>query len=260
MQCLRALCPSEKDWDDALPYARLALRSSVNTSRGDSPFFLNHRRDARLPPTVALGCLVADPRPISISGYRSDLLQRLVDAQSYALARLLKPREQQKEYCDQRRDTDTDFQVAELVWLFTASAAQCGGLSNTYPRPWSGPFRIVSVTSPGVFMLENATTSSRLQQPVHAHRLKPYYAGLKRPEPDFSVPDDNFSPDMEGELALQSAFQSEDVIGIVQDLIDATENPPPAARKIEHNARRRPLHAAPLRRSPQHLAHVLRCA
>lgn len=70
---------------------------------------------------------------------------------------------------------------------------------------------------------------------MHAHRLKPYYAGLKRPEPDFSVPDDNFSPDMEGELALQSAFQSEDVIGIVQDLIDATENPPPAARKIEHN-------------------------
>lgn len=101
-QWFRSYGLTDNTWDVHLPYARMAIRSSIDKSRNESPFFLTHGRNPRVPLTVILDRLVPEPQPVELSDYRSDLIARTSQAHSSALAQLLKSREHQKKYFDHR--------------------------------------------------------------------------------------------------------------------------------------------------------------
>ena len=42
----------QKDWDEYLPYVVHAYRTSVHDSTRESPFYLMHGRDARMPSNI----------------------------------------------------------------------------------------------------------------------------------------------------------------------------------------------------------------
>ena len=68
-----------RDWDTHLPYLSFAYRVSVQESTRESPFFLLHGRDPRLPTETAVSHLTT-PYQVDISDYRTELIAQLSDA------------------------------------------------------------------------------------------------------------------------------------------------------------------------------------
>ncbi|GCB83951.1 hypothetical protein scyTo_0024658, partial [Scyliorhinus torazame] len=53
--------PHQRDWDDHLPYKVLAYNTTVHTSTKQTPFFLRHGHEARLPTDLLLGAPAPQP-------------------------------------------------------------------------------------------------------------------------------------------------------------------------------------------------------
>ena len=64
---------ANKDWDNHLPYLLFAYRVSAQASTRESPFFLMHGRDARVP-TETVITHVRSPYAVDVSDYKNDLL------------------------------------------------------------------------------------------------------------------------------------------------------------------------------------------
>ena len=68
-----------RDWDTHLPYLLFAYRTSVQSSTGDSPFFLLYGRDARIPTETVL----SQPQTtyqVDMDDYKSKLIANMSDA------------------------------------------------------------------------------------------------------------------------------------------------------------------------------------
>ena len=68
-----------KDWDQHLPYVLFAYRSSLQSSTGESPFYLLYGRDPHLPSDSVLS-VPKDRRIMSLSDYKTEIARRCADA------------------------------------------------------------------------------------------------------------------------------------------------------------------------------------
>src|SRR4051812_28410769 len=66
-----------RDWDLYIPMLRFALDTAVNQGTGETPFYLNHGQDPRLPIAIALVPKKLDREKVDIAEFTEELHMRL---------------------------------------------------------------------------------------------------------------------------------------------------------------------------------------
>ena len=175
----------QKDWDQFLPFVLFAYRTSVHSTTGETPFFLMHGRDARLPVDLVLESNDTDGFT-SIQDYKKQLVETLTRVQQ-EVQQITNVLQQQRERKANLNRPSHPFQVASLVWLYCKPRSR-KGLTAKLMQPWQGPYRIVSFPHEMTAQLQTLT-GRVLPAPAHVSRLK-LYETPTRPAVDLDLDDD----------------------------------------------------------------------
>ena len=131
-----------KDWDQRLPYVLFAYRACQQQSTMESPFYLLHGRDHRLPNDAVLSPTKAK-KLIGLWEYGQELTVRMSEAWELASQSVGRAEKKQKQYYDQRQQRLPNFTVGERVFLF--KPAEKTGEARKFTRPYHGPYRVLEV-------------------------------------------------------------------------------------------------------------------
>eukprot|EP00961_Rhodomonas_salina_P037488 503739-Rhodomonas_salina.2 len=163
-ESLRSFINSRQDdWEDHVPTYEFAYNSSINPSLGDSPFFLSHGRQPRMP--VALLHPTKSP---AVNDFVEHLHNRIAAARDHL-------RRTQGVAADRRKDklVPAQFKVGDLVLLNTEHYnLQLQSLKLT-PR-FICPLRIEQVRGPNTVVIEVPPRLGRIEPIQNVQHLKPY--------------------------------------------------------------------------------------
>ena len=165
----------QKDWDVHINAALFAYRTSVNSSRGESPYFLLFGREPRLPPDITF--YTPKEVPHTVIEYRNLLATRIKLAHELARSNLQKAQLQNKLYYD-RNAKEPTFKEGEKVWIHNKERKQ--GLSPKLQTKWQGPYQIIEKVSPVNFKVK-LVDGSKAPFVVHSNRLKKFHEPPPKP-------------------------------------------------------------------------------
>lgn len=224
---LRALIAhSERSWEQVLPQALFALRTTPSRSTGLTPFQMMFGRDAAQPLDLIFG---GPEKQLSFKGrkagmYVQDLKERIQTAHEYARTNLTKAvRRQRRQYCKEKQE----FQVGSKVYLFTPKTKL--GESRKLTNFWTGPWTIIAKPSELLYTLRPDPSWQSLTDyiTVSIDRLKPYHG----PDPYNNhepLPDDDIW--MEGDEMAETIDVAPQASGGMGPAPSAP-NPPRALRR-----------------------------
>ena len=134
------------DWDLHLPYVLFAYRASIQESTQESPFFLLHGRDPRLP--SALNMEVSElQNKIDLDTYKEELMTGLVEAWKLAKKHVQQAQKVQKKYYD-RKTKEPTYREGDRVFVYMPK--EKANIAYKFARPFHRPFRVVEVLETGV--------------------------------------------------------------------------------------------------------------
>ena len=131
-----------RDWDTHLPYLLFAYRTSVQSSTGDSPFFLLYGRDARIP-TEAVLSQPQTAYQVDMDDYKSELIANMSDAWELACKNIESAQSKQKIKYDKHSRT-CPLKIGDRVMVHMPGEVK--GKSWKLARPFHGPYRVLSLT------------------------------------------------------------------------------------------------------------------
>ncbi|KAG8236845.1 hypothetical protein J437_LFUL017195 [Ladona fulva] len=153
----------QRDWDDWLPFAMSAYRSTPHTATQESPHFLMHGRDIELPFDD-----IVEPLKINYStdsNYAAELRARLNIAFREVRERLRESQHQQKRGYNKKARA-VNFREGDRVFLHHPFVGV--GKKRKLSRQWQGPYRILEQTSPVNFRVQHIFRPRNCQL-VHAN-------------------------------------------------------------------------------------------
>jgi dUTPase len=161
----------QTDWEDKLPAALLAYRTSVHNTTKMTPFYLTHGREARLPIDVIF------PRPPQKAELRTNYSVKLRENLDEAFAFV---REQQNKVIKREAALyngtleGKTLEEGDLVWYYTPRQEK--GQVKKLHRGWIGPMKITKAISEVTYLItpEGDWTDKRPIIPCVVHRLKRY--------------------------------------------------------------------------------------
>ena len=187
----------ERNWDLQLPLLTMAYRTSVQESKGATPFSLMFGREARLPIDVIFG-LPPGEESVSPSHYTLLLRQRMEAAYHHVRSQL--------SLQQVAKVAGAPYCVGDLVWLHSPAVAW--GSSQKLHCPWKGPYRITKVITEVTYRVQQMRPPRR-RIVFHYNCLKPYHGQCESttPAPPETVrPTDQSDPvtppDYEDELVV----------------------------------------------------------
>jgi hypothetical protein len=196
----------QKDWDEHLAAAELAVNNSKNATTGFSPFYLFYGQEARLPLDLALAPLTgARDNPAA-----AEATARWRRAQQQALDNIEQAQRRQAVYANQRR-RPLHFRIGDYVWLSSKNLKLVGEAKRArkLTEPWIGPYMVKRVVNANAYELD-LPASLQIHPVVNVSRLLPHRDGseafpdrpipLTRPDP--AGTDDNGEPVWEVERVL----------------------------------------------------------
>lgn len=158
------------DWDVLLPFALFAYNTSVHQVLHESPFYLLHGRDARLPIDYIV-TTTQDNNNISTHEYAISLVDRLRDVHT-RVTDILNNINSDRE--NKINDSSLiKYEVGDSVWLYKHNTQV--GRSRKLTRRWTGPYEIVEVKS----LVNYALNADGKIVVVHVNRLKKAHAEEK---------------------------------------------------------------------------------
>ena len=172
----------DRDWDELLPYATSAYRSTPQESTGETPNMMMLGRELRLPIELTMPSFPVEEEVIG--DFTEKLRENFQEAHKRAEQVTGKSARKQKKMYD-RHTTETGLQENQFVWLFDPSKKK--GVSPKLQLRWKGPFLIVSQLSDVTFRIQATTRSKPIV--VHSDRLKPY-RGQELPKWTWRKPSD----------------------------------------------------------------------
>jgi adenylate kinase family enzyme len=178
---LRTLVESCKtDWTELLQTACCAINSTVSTSTGNTPFFLNHWRDFR----YCFESYLVDNIPAYIT--QEEFLEQTHKNYVISMDHVIKTsekRDQRNKKIADKKAADISYVVGELVWVYKPSLPDQlkHKIAN---RRYYGPFRIITKVNDNCYDIKELITEST--QRVNVNRLKPYHGQLLWASADFS--------------------------------------------------------------------------
>ena len=165
---------NQKDWDEQLPFALMAYRSSVQETTKFSPSLLMLGREVELPIDIIYG---THPQHSEFSvknkatnDYVDKLQNQMWKVHEKAKSNILKASGNQKRQYDVKY-YQNKYKVGDAVWLHTFNRTKYK--SPKLQRNWDGPYFIVAVLSDLIYKIQKSTLSK--SQVIHHDRLKPYY-------------------------------------------------------------------------------------
>ena len=169
---------NQKDWDEQLPWALMAYRSSEHDTTKFSPCMLMLGREIELPVDLIYG-----PHPQSeefpdetqaVFAYSDNMQKRMWKVQEKARSNILKASDRQKRQYDVRVNQHR-YQTGDVVWLHTLLRVK--QRSPKLQRNWDGPYFVTKVISDVIYKIQKSPSSKF--QVVHHDRLKPFYGEVE---------------------------------------------------------------------------------
>jgi transposase InsO family protein len=170
------------EWDTHLHMCQFVLNAAEHVSSGFSPFQLMYGYEPRVPATLAAA---QSPVPAA-DEMLSDLTRQLRAAQH----QLLKARERQTRYANQRRREHV-FAVGDEVMLSTKHLSAFDVPGKKLLRKYVGPFKVAAVINPVAVRLALPQNLSRIHPVFHVSMLKPVPPGGAVWHADSEVPVDD---------------------------------------------------------------------
>ena len=176
----------QDDWDEYLQAVAFAYRTSLVDAIGNTPFYLVHGRDARLPTDVLLGN--QEDLEEDVHRYGLTLTRRIKDA--YDTARVC----QEKSDSVRKKAYDAahhpvDFEEGSLVLLH--SSARKPGISPKLSKQYDGPYRVVQRMSDVTYKLSHVDSGKSTIS--HVQRILPLFTKVADGEEDELAESDNGS-------------------------------------------------------------------
>lgn len=153
---------NQKDWDEQLPWALMAYRSSEHDTTKFSPCMLMLGREIELPVDLIYG-----PHPQSeefpdetqaVFAYSDNMQKRMWKVQEKARSNILKASDRQKRQYDVRVNQHR-YQTGDVVWLHTLLRVK--QRSPKLQRNWDGPYFVTKVMSDVIYKIQKSPFSSR---------------------------------------------------------------------------------------------------
>ena len=192
-------------WEQMLPHALFAMRTTVSRSTGFAPFQLMFGRDA----TSNLDFIFGTPRPTdtSLSDYAAQIRDDALQAHHWARSNI------GKTIARQRRAYHADaktFVVDQKVWLFTPRLKP--GQSKKLATYWTGPWTISHKINDLMFTIKpDSSWLRKSPETVSIDRLKPFYEAEDSPSTHFPPsPHQDLSMDGNEHAELLDAASDED--------------------------------------------------
>ena len=159
----------QQDWEEVLPYAMMAYRSSIQESTGETPFLMMYGEEMMLPVDL-FGMPSDSSQDAELStDYAQKTRHRLREAHDRAREVLKQAAKRQKRNYDKGIITQP-IQVGSFVWLHQEIRKK--GRCPKLQFKWDGPYLIVSKLSDVVYRIQKSQQSK--PKVVHYDRLKPY--------------------------------------------------------------------------------------
>ena len=199
----------QKDWDEFLPYVCFAYRTAIHSSTGETPFYVMHGRDPRIPGDLSIR---EEEERRTVNEYKQELTSNLAKIQDEIryYGEIIR---QNRERKINRERKEHSFIEGQLVWLYTRHRKK--GLSVKLMFPWHGPYRIVALTSPVNARIQSLT-GRMVNQIVHVSRLKKFNTPTRPIDEVELEEDDNFDIDQEmvenNEMQTQKEGRTEEII------------------------------------------------
>ena len=152
LQLLRSYVDKYDDWEEHLPLALYAYRTSTHTSTGASPFMLMYGRQPKTDLSHTIG--------FDTQSYGAHLRAKLAELRDLVEINLVEAAQHQKSTYD-RRATLRSMAAGDSVWLSIPTAGKLE------PK-WEGGWRISSVKSPVTMEI----TDGERTKVVHINRLR----------------------------------------------------------------------------------------
>lgn len=170
---------NHKDWDVYLPYVLFAYRTSKHFSTQQTPFFLMHGREARMPLDWHTN-KPYDRRFKYSDDYRKVLVKGLTIAREQAKYFIEKAQHEQRRQRHKAakrsgRASKKPYHVGDLVMLHnTRRSDKAKGVTEKFLHIWNGPYRIKEARGPNVFILEDVQTNKEWKGGVNIDRIRPW--------------------------------------------------------------------------------------
>ena len=160
----------QKDWDEVLPYALMAYRSSVQESTGESPHMMMYGENITLP--VDLYSFPVEPEQDKDlkTDFGQELRDKLRIAHEQARTSLKKAAERQKRNYDSKGVLSTPYTEGTFVWLHNEIRKK--GYNPKLQFKWDGPYLVLKKLSDVVYRIQKSPKSK--PRVIHFDRLKPY--------------------------------------------------------------------------------------
>lgn len=167
LDMLATVVKNHKDWESHLRATCMAYNTSIQSTTGQSPFFLMFGRRARIPVdllyrTGELG------ECVSVNSYVSKQSEILQEAYYQVQNRMGLQQDRQKEVYDRRRHGEP-FKEGDRVMLYSPVVPR--GRSKKLHCPWSGPFKVLKKLSEVTYRIRHCQ-GGRKRMVVHFNRLK----------------------------------------------------------------------------------------
>lgn len=135
----------KQDWDTYLPYCIFAYNTAVHSSTGETPFYLLHGFDPRLPsePSLQLDNSIT----MDSKNYKNQVSSRIKIAWELASKCIEKAQKKQKLYFDAKANPYS-YKVDDIV--FAKIPLKSKDSSWKLANPWKGPYRVITVKDPNV--------------------------------------------------------------------------------------------------------------
>ena len=161
---LRAMVKHFSDWERYLDNVLFAYRNSFHPSIKDTPFFINHGRDAIIPGLVN----VVNPPVISTPNFFSPHIDDIMrDAFKFVRKNLV---ERQQQLFADSATLPNYYTVGDLVYVYSPVVHKDDHIA--FHKFWSGPFKVIEKVSPVVFKVQHCENTDDIRR-VYVSRLKP---------------------------------------------------------------------------------------
>ena len=162
---------NQRSWDEHIPLALLAYRSSVHESTALSPAMMTYGRELDLPADLIYGSPdVASSQACEPPAYVAKLCDRMEKIHNLARDKLIESNERHKRAYDLKQ-FQNNYKVGDQVLLFMPAVRK--GKNKKLSSRWTGPYRIVEVLSDVVFRIR--LNNQAKDKVVHHNRLKPFH-------------------------------------------------------------------------------------
>jgi hypothetical protein len=153
----------QTDWDILLPYAIFAYNTAIHSLLQETPFYLDHGRDARLFTDAMLGRI--DDSAIGVHEYAMEIAHALRDVHD-RIRDIMKEVNAKRDEINAKESLQ-QFAIGDEVLLYDPTTKK--GLSRKLVIRWKGPYVVLEQLSSVTYKIMRDGST----QVVHVERLRP---------------------------------------------------------------------------------------